>query len=163
MTTKSPAETFGQQAEAVAGKRMSWTDTAARMLLGPAIASVVGYSIGTGIQRRQEAQQAARDAQRAADRSAALAAQREAHRRQGEQLDRDRRRRDAEMRDLRRAERISAALPDNPAQRINVGLLARASTPSRSSTPGALERSGRPRQITHWHKGARSNWPHGDL
>ena len=86
MTTKSPAENFGQQAEAVAGKRMSWTDTAARMLLGPAIASVVGYSIGTGIQRRQEAQQAARDAQRAADRSAALAAQREAHRRAARQL-----------------------------------------------------------------------------
>ena len=43
MTTKSPAETFGQQAEAVSGKPMSWTGVAARLApLAGAAAGIVG-------------------------------------------------------------------------------------------------------------------------
>ena len=57
MTTKSPAETFGQQAEAVAGKRMSWTDTAAR-LAGIGVLGGAGYAV-----RRHRQRQAAINAQ----------------------------------------------------------------------------------------------------
>ena len=51
MTTKSPAETFGQQAEAAAGKRMSWMDTAAR-LAGIGVLGGTGYAVRRHLQRQ---------------------------------------------------------------------------------------------------------------
>ena len=51
MTTKSPAETFGQQAEAAAGKRVSWMDTAAR-LAGIGVLGGTGYAVRRHLQRQ---------------------------------------------------------------------------------------------------------------
>ena len=52
-TTKSPAETFGQQAEAAAGKRVSWMDTAAR-LAGIGVLGGAGYAVRRHRQRQAE-------------------------------------------------------------------------------------------------------------
>ena len=61
-TTKSPAETFGQQSEAVSGgKRMSWMDTAARLALPIGALGVIGG--GVYAENRAEARRDARDAQ----------------------------------------------------------------------------------------------------
>ena len=64
MTTKSPAETLGQQAEAVSGKRMSWMDTAARLALPIAGLGVPILGVGTELyNRREQERRDARDAQ----------------------------------------------------------------------------------------------------
>ena len=60
MTTKSPAETLGQQAEAVSGKRMSWMDTAARLALPIGALGVIGGGIA---HERAQGRRDARDAQ----------------------------------------------------------------------------------------------------
>ena len=65
MTTKSPAETFGQQAEAASGKRMSWMDTAARLALPIGALGVIGAGVA---QERAQGRRDARDAQQFHDR-----------------------------------------------------------------------------------------------
>ena len=63
-TTKSPAETFGQQAEAASGKRMSWMDTAARLALPIGALGVPILRVGAGVyDRRAQERRDARDAQ----------------------------------------------------------------------------------------------------
>ena len=63
-TTKSPAETLGQQAEAVSGKRMSWMDTAARLALPIGALGVPILRVGTEVyNRRAQGRRDARDAQ----------------------------------------------------------------------------------------------------
>jgi hypothetical protein len=63
-TTKSPAETFGQQAEAASGKRMSWMDTAARLALPIGALGVPILRVGAGVyNRRAQERRDARDAQ----------------------------------------------------------------------------------------------------
>ena len=57
MTTKSPAETFGQQAEAVSGgKPMPWVETAARMMPLAAIPAGIGLAVYQDVQARAKAQ-----------------------------------------------------------------------------------------------------------
>ena len=64
MTTKSPAETFGQQAEAASGKRMSWMETAARLALPIGALGVPILRVGAGVyDRRAQERRDARDAQ----------------------------------------------------------------------------------------------------
>ena len=64
MTTKSPAETFGQQAEAASGKRMSWMETAARLALPIGALGVPILRVGAGVHdRRAQERRDARDAQ----------------------------------------------------------------------------------------------------
>ena len=64
MTTKSPAETFDQQAEAASGKRMSWMDTAARLALPIGALGVPILRVGAGVyNRRAQEWRDARDAQ----------------------------------------------------------------------------------------------------
>ena len=62
-TTQSPAETLGQQAEAVSGKPMSWMDMAAR-LAPPGVGILAGLAINKGLANRRAAaqQQAAQQA-----------------------------------------------------------------------------------------------------
>ncbi len=59
MTTKSPAETFGQQAEAVSGgKPMSWRETAARLApLAGGMVAVGGVAAGRILENRRAQQE----------------------------------------------------------------------------------------------------------
>ncbi len=104
MTTKSPAETFGQQAEAVSGgKPMSWRETAARLApLAGGMAAMGGVAAGHILNNRQAAQQAGWLQNQ-------LAQNQDAARRQ---------------RDIARAQAMT-----NP-DRINEGLIARGATPA---------------------------------
>ena len=102
-TTQSPAETLGQQAEAVSGKRMSWMDTAARLApLAGGMAAVGGVAAGRILDNRQAAQQAGWLQNQLAQNQDAARLQR----------------------DLARAQAMT-----NP-DRINEGLIARGATPA---------------------------------
>ena len=105
-TTRSPAETLGQHAEAVSGKRMSWMDTAARLApLAGGMAAVGGVAAGHILNNRQAAQQAGWIQNQLAQ----------------NQADAQRARQD---RALARAQAMT-----NP-DRINEGLIARGATPA---------------------------------
>ena len=157
MTTKSPAETFGQQAEAVAGKRMSWTDTAARLApLGAVALGALGYAENRA-QGRQEFASLDRRLRDNVDITDWERADPGFRQRRAQWSARTQRALDSarEFRDLRRAVRVVQDWPANlfgPTGGVDVGLVARAATPG-----------GRPGRLTGYTRGARSNYPHGDL